>query len=164
LGRGALGDQLGVATNVAFGAFQCRAVALGIAEFFVELGLQRAVIEREQEITRLDVGAVLEMDFDDQGVDARLHRNTGDGRNGAQCFEPHRHVFLHRLGHLDGHALPALPAPSLRRLGDRPDRLRKPPYKPKGARPDYQPGGRYREHPPFQAAPGAMLHRLLRFI
>ena len=58
---GALGDQIGVARDVALGAGELRAVARDSAFGLRDLRLDGAAVEGEQQLALLDLGAVAEM-------------------------------------------------------------------------------------------------------
>ena len=68
--RRVLRDQLGVAADVALGAFELRLVARDVAFGLEDLRLDRAAVERDQEIALLHARAVGEMDLGDLAVDA----------------------------------------------------------------------------------------------
>ena len=76
--RRRLGDQIGIAGDVAHGAVELGLVAGDGAFGLRDLGLDGAAIEREQQVALLDLLAVAEMHADDVGVDARLDGDAGD--------------------------------------------------------------------------------------
>ena len=88
--RRALRDQFGVALEVALGAFKLRLVARDVALGLQDLRLDRAAVERDQEVALLHARAVGEMNFGDLAVDPALDRDAGDRRHGAERLDPHR--------------------------------------------------------------------------
>ena len=67
---GVLGDQFGVALDVALGLLELRLGAGDHRLDALDLRLDRAAVEREQHVALLDHGAVVEMHADDFAVDA----------------------------------------------------------------------------------------------
>ena len=76
------------------------AIALEIGFALPQLGPDRTVIERKQEIALLDLLALLEMDLGDLAIDARLDHHGGDRLDGADRADLDRCVHLdHDIGH-----------------------------------------------------------------
>jgi hypothetical protein len=100
--RGVLRHQLGVAADVPLGALELRLVARDVAFGLQDLRLDRAAVERDQEIALLHARAIGEMHPENFAVDARLDRDACHRRDGAERLDLHRCRLLHRLGDLDG--------------------------------------------------------------
>ena len=79
-----LGDQVGVADDVAHSAGKLRAVAGDGALGLRDLRFDGAAVEGEQGVALLDLGAVAEMHGGDRGIDPRLDGDAGDRRDVAK--------------------------------------------------------------------------------
>ena len=64
---GALGDEIGEATEIALRALELRLIPGQHPLGLFDLGVDLAAVEREQQIAFVDLGAVLEMHRDDRG-------------------------------------------------------------------------------------------------
>ena len=98
----ALGDQIGVAPHVALRALELRLVLGEHALGLLDLGVDLAAVEREQQIAFVDLGAVLEMHRDDGGLQPRLQRHAGDRRHHADRIDIDGHGLALGLGQFDG--------------------------------------------------------------
>ena len=107
----ALADQIVVAAQVALRAFELRLIlgehALGLLDLRVDL----AAVEREQQIAFVDLGAVLEMHRDDGGLQPRLQRHAGDRRHHPDRVDIDGHGLALGLGQFDGNDPRAAAAP-----------------------------------------------------
>src|SRR5229473_4308540 len=101
LGSGALGVELGVARNVALGLLEVRLRTVEYSLHLLDLRLDRAAVERKQEIASPHHRAVAEMHAHDLRIDARLDRDTGDRSDAAERLDTNRDGFLHRGRDLD---------------------------------------------------------------
>src|SRR5712691_10012231 len=101
LGSGALGVELGVARNVALGLLEVRLRTVEYSLHLLDLRLDRAAVERKQEIASPHHRAVAEMHAHDLRIDARLDRDTGDRSDAAERLDANRDGFLHRGRDLD---------------------------------------------------------------
>ena len=106
--RGVLGDEFGVALHVALGLFELRLRAIdhGLHAFDFRFGLP--AIEREQEVALFHPRAVADIDGRDDGIDARLDRDTGDGRHVSERLDPDRNVLFLGHGRDNGHGANAV--------------------------------------------------------
>ena len=98
----ALGDEIGEAAEVALRALELRLVAGEHALGLLDLGVDLAAVQREQQIAFADLGAVLEMHRDDGGLQPRLQRHAGDRRHHSDRIDVDGHGFALRLCQLDG--------------------------------------------------------------
>jgi hypothetical protein len=99
---GALGDEIVEAAEVALRALELRLVPGEHALGLLDLGVDLAAVQREQQIAFVDLGAVLEMHRDDGGLQPRLQRHAGDRRHHSDRIDIDGHGFALRLGQLDG--------------------------------------------------------------
>ena len=108
----ALGDEIGVAAQVALRAFELGLVlgerALGLLDLRIDLPR----VEREQEVALVHPGAVLEMHGDDGGLQPRLQRDAGDRRHHADGVDIDGNRLALGLGNFHSYD-----AGTLRRLG-----------------------------------------------
>ncbi len=112
-----LGDELGVARDVALGLLELGLGAGEQAFDLLDLRFDRAAVEREQEIALVHQRAVAEMHAGDLAVDARLDRDAGDRGHGAERLDANRNGLLDRGRDLDRDARGAVlaRAPARRR-------------------------------------------------
>ena len=99
---GALGDEVVEAAEVALRALELRLVSGEHALGLLDLGVDLAAVQREQQIAFADLGAVLEMNRDDGGLQPRLQRHAGDRRHHSDRIDIDGHGFALRLGQLNG--------------------------------------------------------------
>ena len=97
----ALADEIVVAAQVALRALELRLVLGEHALGLLDLGVDLAAVEREQQIAFVDLGAVLEMHRDDGGLQPRLQRHAGDRRHHSDRIDIDGHGFALRLGQFD---------------------------------------------------------------
>ena len=97
-----LGDEIVVAAQVALRALELRLVLGEHAFGLLDLGVDLAAVQREQQIAFVDLGAVLEMHRDDGGLQPRLQRHAGDRRHHSDRIDIDGHGFALRLGQFDG--------------------------------------------------------------
>ena len=114
LGGGVLGDELGVAGNIAFGLLELRLRSLEQPLHLPDLGLQRAAVEGEQGITLPHHHAIAKVHADDLAVDACLDRDASDRRNAAKRLDTNGDGLLGGCRDLDRNR----PGNRARRLGD----------------------------------------------
>ena len=69
----------------------------------LDLSLDLAAVEGEQQVALLDVRAIGEVNADDLGGDARLDCDTRHRGDVAERFDTHRHHLLHGFYGLDGY-------------------------------------------------------------
>lgn len=113
---GALADQVGEAAEIALGTLELRLILGQRPLGLLDLGVDLAAVEREQQIAFRDLGAVLEMHRDDGGLDPRFQRHAGDWRHGPDRIDVDGDGFALGLGQFDrDHARPLRPAPWPRR-------------------------------------------------
>ncbi len=74
---------------------QVRFVALERRLGLVQRGLERPLVERDEQLALLDVVAFYEMDGGELAGDLRAHRNRGRGDDAADALHDDRHRFLH---------------------------------------------------------------------
>ena len=98
----ALADEIVVAAQVALRALELRLVLGEHALGLLDLGVDLAAVQREQQIAFVDLGAVLEMHRDDGGLQPRLQRHAGDRRHHSDRVDIDGHGFALRLGQFDG--------------------------------------------------------------
>ena len=118
---GVLGDQFGVARDVALRLLELRLGAGDHRLDALDLRLDRAAVEDEQHVALLDPRAVGELHVDDFAVDPRLDRDAGHRRDGAERLKADRNRLLGRLGDRDRDAprwLAAAPARTARCEGE----------------------------------------------
>ena len=98
---GALADQFAVAPDIAQRAFELGLVLRQHPLGLLDLGVDLARIEREQQVAFVDLGAVLEMDRHDGGFQPRLQRHAGDRRDGSVGVDIDGHGLALRLRQFD---------------------------------------------------------------
>ena len=101
LGGRALADQVAVAPEVALRAFELGLILRQHPLGLLDLGVDLAGVEGEQQIAFVDLGAVLEMDRDDGGFDPRLQRHARNRRHRSDRIDVDRHRFAFGLGQFD---------------------------------------------------------------
>ena len=97
----ALGDEVVVALKIALRALELGLVLCQHAFGLLDLGVDLARVEREQQIAFIDLGAILEMDGDDRGLQARFQRHAGNRRHHSDRIDVDRHRLALSLGKLD---------------------------------------------------------------
>ena len=101
LGGGALADQVVEAFQVALRAVELGLILREHALGLLDLGVDLAGIEGEQQIALVDLGAVLEMHGDDGGFQPRLQRHARNRRHRSDRIDIDRHRLALGLGQLD---------------------------------------------------------------
>jgi hypothetical protein len=103
LSAGVLLQQCGVTRDIARGAGELRLVARQHALRLHNLRLDRAPIEREQQVALLHLCTVDEVNADDFALETRLDGDTGDRHDGAKRFDPEGNLLLDRGRSLHRH-------------------------------------------------------------
>jgi hypothetical protein len=94
------GQQLLVALEIELRALELRLVARLHGLRLLERRLERALIDLEQRIARLDLLALVEQHLGDLAVDAGAYRHCLERLHGAEPAHVNRHVLrLRRAGH-----------------------------------------------------------------
>ena len=83
------------------GAVELRLIPGEHALGLLDLGVDLARVEGEQQIALVDPGAVLEMHRDDGGLDPRLQRHAGNRRHRPDRIDIDRHRLALGLGQFD---------------------------------------------------------------
>ncbi len=95
--------QIAIALEVDLRVVELRAIARQRALGLMELRGERPRIDLRQQIALVNELALGEVDLVEPAVDLRAHRHLLPGGDGAEPFEPDRHVSLVDLGERDRH-------------------------------------------------------------
>jgi hypothetical protein len=101
LGGGVLGDEFGVAGDIAFGLLELCLCSLQQPLHLPDLCLQCAAVEREQGIALPHRHAIAKVHAHDLAVDAGLDRDAGDRRNAAKSLNANGNGSLGGCCYLD---------------------------------------------------------------
>ena len=94
LGRGVLGDEFGIARDIALRLLEIRLGSRRAVLDLLDLRFDRAAVEREQEIAFAHDRPVAKVHADDLAIDAGLDRDAGDRSDAAERFDAHRNGLL----------------------------------------------------------------------